>query len=117
MRYSIYYQQVSQGQSHARIDACPTEIIFNSDHGLALIPCVGDVINLPSTAVKGGYAASLDQGFSIIYEAQKICTATSIFLLKRRALGGRIIDPSRCGDLVYRIQAGAGALGASWCSH
>ena len=54
MRYSIDYQQVSQGQSHARIDACPTEIIFNSDHGLALIPCVGDVINLPSTAVKGG---------------------------------------------------------------
>ena len=55
MRYSIDYQQVSQGQSHARIDACPADIIFNSDHGLALIPCVGDVINLPSTAVKDLY--------------------------------------------------------------
>ncbi|KRP79475.1 hypothetical protein [Pseudomonas lactis] len=54
MRYSIDYQQVSQGQSDASIDACPADIVFNSDHGLALIPCVGDVINLPSTAVKEG---------------------------------------------------------------
>ncbi|AVH36142.1 hypothetical protein AL532_07425 [Pseudomonas monteilii] len=54
MRYSIDYQQVSQGQLHAKTDTCPADIIFNSNHGLALIPCVGDVINLPSTAVKEG---------------------------------------------------------------
>lgn len=35
MRYSIDYQQVSQGQSDASIDACPADIVFNSDHGLA----------------------------------------------------------------------------------
>lgn len=54
MRYSIDYQQVTEGQVYARADAGLADIVFNSDHGLALIPCVGDVVNLPNTAVKVG---------------------------------------------------------------
>ena len=54
MRYSIDYQQVSEDQEFVRPDDRSADIIFNSEHGLALIPCVGDVVNLPSTAVKAG---------------------------------------------------------------
>lgn len=54
MRYSIDYQQVSEGHAHARTDEHSADIVFNSDHGLAHIPCIGDVANLPSTAAKAG---------------------------------------------------------------
>jgi len=54
MRYSIDYQQVSEDQEFVRPDDRSADIVFNSEHGLALIPCVGDVVNLPSTAVKAG---------------------------------------------------------------
>lgn len=83
MRYSIDYQQVSEDQEFVRPDDRSADIVFNSEHGLALIPCVGDVVNLPSTAVKAGFVASSDQEFSIISGVLKSFTATSIFLLKR----------------------------------
>ncbi len=54
MRYSIDYRQISEGQSYARADSRSADIIFNSDHGLALIPSVGDVVNIPTTSVKPG---------------------------------------------------------------
>lgn len=54
MRYSIDYQQVTEGQTYARAGARSADIVFSSDHGLALIPCVGDVVNFPTTPVKSG---------------------------------------------------------------
>lgn len=112
MRYSIDYQQVSQGQSDASIDACPADIVFNSDHGLALIPCVGDVINLPLRRSKKGFAASLDQGFSIISEVLKSCTVTSIFSLRRRTSISKVSSRNTCAishvlaRLLHKVEGG-----------
>lgn len=83
MRYSIDYQQVSEDQEFVRPDDRSADIVFNSEHGLALIPCVGDVVNLPSTAVKAGVCGVVRSRILIISGVLKSFTATSIFLLKR----------------------------------
>lgn len=112
MRYSIDYQQVSQGQSDASIDACPADIVFNSDHGLALIPCVGDVINLPSTAVKEGVCGIVrSRIFNYLRGPEELYCHVNI-LVERRTSISKVSSRNTCAishvlaRLLHKVEGG-----------
>lgn len=47
MKYSIDYQQLHKGQIRPSDDGDIVSVSFDSEAGFALIPNVGDVVNIP----------------------------------------------------------------------
>jgi hypothetical protein len=47
MQYSIDYQQLHKGQKRPSDDGDIVGVTFDSESGFALIPNVGDVVNVP----------------------------------------------------------------------